>query len=153
MADEVRVQKGKMGNYHFESGTADQYALYRRSKEIGVQAAWDIYEQRLEAGIAKEQAREDLPLSMMTQFYATMNPRNLMQFLNLRNEESALKEIRQAAVQMEEIFAQHMPLTYAAYVEVKYPAIVVNLSETKFNEQEVAKNVLRNLNNYKDRRY
>jgi thymidylate synthase (FAD) len=152
MADEVRVQKGKMGNYHFEPGTPDQYALYRRSKEIGVQSQWDIYEQRLEAGIAKEQAREDLPLSLMTQFYATMNPRNLMQFLKLRNEDSALKEIRQAAVQIEEVFANYMPMTYAAYVEVKHPAIVVDLKENKFNEQETAKNVVRNLNNYKDRR-
>jgi thymidylate synthase (FAD) len=111
----ARVQKGKPGDYYFEDGTPEQTAIYLKSKEKILDLAWEVYEQRLAAGIAKEQAREDLPLSMMTQFYATMNPRNLMQFLTLRNEEHALKEIQEVAVQMEELFAEQMPLTYKAF--------------------------------------
>lgn len=111
----ARVQKGKPGDYFFEAGTDDQTAFYLRSKERSVQAAWDEYESRIAMGIAKEQAREDLPLSLMTQFYVTMNPRNLMHFLSLRNDTHALKEIRDVAVRMEEIFADAMPFTYEAY--------------------------------------
>jgi thymidylate synthase (FAD) len=115
--DEARVQQGKMGNYFFVPGSADQTALYRRSKEVFLEEAWKVYINRLEAGIAKEQAREDLPLSLMTQFYATCNPRNLMQFLALRNDVHALKEIRDAAMKMEAVFADVMPMSYNAYKE------------------------------------
>jgi hypothetical protein len=87
-----------------------------KSKEKAARASWELYQDRLTSGIAKEQAREDLPLSLMTQFYVTMNPRNLMQFLTLRNESHALAEIQAVAIKMEEIFAEHMPLTYEAYV-------------------------------------
>lgn len=114
-ANTARVQQGKMGNYFFVDGSAEQTALYRRKKELRLQAAWDDYVELLDAGIAKEQAREDMPLSMMTQFYATTNPRNLMQFLTLRNDAHALAEIRDAAVQVENLFSAAMPLTHAAY--------------------------------------
>ena len=52
----------------------------------------------------------------MTQFYFTVNPRNLMHFLSLRNDKHALKEIRDVAVEIEKIFAVTMPLTYQAYI-------------------------------------
>lgn len=118
-ADATRVQQGKMGNYYFVPGSSEQTAIYLKSKEKLLKLAWEVYQQRLEAGIAKEQAREEMPLSLMTQFYATCNPRNLMQFLTLRTDPTALKEIRDAAVQVEQIFKAHMPLTYAAYEEFK----------------------------------
>lgn len=112
---EARVQRGKMGNYYFVPASDDLTALYRREKELSLVEDWNRYQRLLEAGIAKEQAREDLPLSLMTQFYATCNPRNLMQFLTLRNDTHALAEIRQVAVKMEEIFASVMPMTYSAF--------------------------------------
>jgi thymidylate synthase (FAD) len=114
-APEARVQQGKMGNYFFVPGNAEQTALYRNFKFLDCEAAWKSYQRKLDWGIAKEQAREDLPLSLMTQFYATANPRNWMQFLTLRNDKHALAEIRDAAVQVEQILANVMPLTYAAY--------------------------------------
>jgi thymidylate synthase (FAD) len=128
----ARVQKGKPGAYYFEDGTEEQTAIYLTSKQRVVDVAWEEYERRLEAGIAKEQAREDLPLSLMTQFYATANPRNWMQFLTLRTDKTALKEIRDVAYQVEYLFKHHMPLTYSAYAgnmekaeEKMYPRIVV----------------------------
>lgn len=117
VANVARVQHGKPGDYYFEDGSDEQTAIYLQTKRKDAKRAWRTYQQRLEAGIAKEQAREELPLSLMTQFYVTMNPRNLMQFLTLRNEKHALKEIQDVAVAMEEIFATHMPLTYKAYIK------------------------------------
>lgn len=115
--DVARVQHGKPGDYYFEPGDAEQTAQYIKSKERAVQSAWQEYQYRLSIGMAKEQAREDLPLSLMTQFYATANPRNVMQFLTLRTDSHALKEIRELATQMEHQFAEVMPLTYNAYKE------------------------------------
>lgn len=112
---ESRVQKGKMGDYYFVPGTPEQTEAYWANKAASVEAAWNNYQNSLRLGIAKEQAREDLPLSLMTQFYATCNPRNLMQFLMLRNDTHALREIREAAEKVEDIFATEMPLTYAAF--------------------------------------
>lgn len=111
------VQQGKMGNYYFVAGTEEQYGLYLEEKRASAQEDIERYQRLLDAGIAKEVARQELPLSLMTQFYFTTNPRNLMHFLGLRTDSHALWEIRQAAQQIEALFAQQMPLTYNAYKE------------------------------------
>lgn len=123
----ARVQKGKPGAYFFEDGDDELTAIYLKSKERIVKVAWEEYQLRLAAGMAKEQAREDLPLSLMTQFYATANPRNWLQFLTLRTEKTALKEIREVAAQVEEQFANIMPLTYDAYINTKHPQYHLNM--------------------------
>ena len=111
--DKARIQKGKPGDYYFVDGTDEQTAAYHESKKRAVESAWTEYQYRLELGIAKEQAREDLPLSLMTQFYL----RNWLQFLALRDESHALKEIQAAAQQVATIVEEAAPLTYAAFKE------------------------------------
>lgn len=109
------IQNGKPGDYYFTEGTDEQYAVVRRTIEKHSEAAWDSYQDMLANGVAKEVARDVLPLNLMTQFYATMNPRNLMQFLSLRDDSHALWEIRQAAKQCTGYLKQHQPYTYEAY--------------------------------------
>lgn len=114
------VQSGKIGAYKHEVGSDEQYGqafAYSTSSYI---TAWHSYQNMLGAGIAREVARNVLPVGTMTQFYATCNPRNLMQFLTLRNDKNALKEIRDVAVAMEAIFADQMPYTYEAYKKNDY---------------------------------
>ena len=113
----TRVQQGKPGDYYFVDGTDEQYALYLQTKRKIAQSAWNVYQDRMSAGIAKEQAREDLPLSLMTQFYATANLRNWLQFLQLRDEAHALKEIRMAAVKVGELIREAAPITYEAFTK------------------------------------
>ena len=113
----ARVQKGKPGDYYFEEGTPEQTAGYLQSKKRAVEFAWNEYKYRLDLGIAKEQAREDLPLSLMTQFYASGNLRNWLQFLALRDEAHALEEIQAAAKQVAGIVEEIAPLTYKAFKE------------------------------------
>jgi flavin-dependent thymidylate synthase len=48
-----------------------------------------VYEERLEAGIAREQARKDLPLSTYTEWYWKTDLHNLMNFLSLRADAHA----------------------------------------------------------------
>lgn len=90
---------------------------------IIAQKAWDLYEQRLERGMAKELARNVLPVNIMTQIYFTMNARSMMNFLKLRveSDDSLVRsrpmwEIQMVADQVELHFAEHMPLTHAAFV-------------------------------------
>lgn len=109
------VQQGKVGQYTFAPGTDEQYAILRRWDEDTYMHAWDTYQGLINNGVAREVARNVLPVGIYTQFYATVNPRNLMQFLDLRNASNALFEIRDTAEQMEEFFEEKMPLTYKAY--------------------------------------
>lgn len=109
------VQKGKVGAYTFESGTVKQYHIVLDAQMEVFNLAWEKYQHQLDNGIAKEVARNVLPLSLYTQFYATANPRNIMQFLTLRNDKHALYEIRDVAQQIEKYFAETMPLTYKAF--------------------------------------
>lgn len=115
VGDIARTQEGKPGDYYFVDGSEQQTEWYRESKKRAVEAAWAEYQYRLGLGIAKEQAREDLPLSLMTQFYATANLRNWLQFLALRDESHALKEIRMAAQKVAGIVQEIAPYTYEAF--------------------------------------
>jgi thymidylate synthase (FAD) len=109
------IQKGKVGAYTFEPGDKQQFDLMLACFHDSFENSWKNYEIMLSNGIAKEVARNVLNLSLYTQFYATANPRNIMQFLTLRNDKHALYEIRLVAQKVEEEFAAAMPLTYAAF--------------------------------------
>jgi len=85
--------------------------------------AWRDYEALLENGVANEVARTVLPVGIYSEMYATCNVRSLMAFLSLRVdspdntfETKPQWEIQQVAEQMETIFAEHFPVTHAAFV-------------------------------------
>jgi thymidylate synthase (FAD) len=120
--DRNLTQVGKPGHYTFEPGTDEQYRIMIESKSRSVRAAWDEYQLQLAAGIAKEVARTDLPLSIFSSAYVTCNPRSMMSFLSLRtkHEDSTFPsypqwEINQVANIMESFFMERFPLTHAAF--------------------------------------
>jgi thymidylate synthase (FAD) len=57
-----------------------------------------------------------MPVGAYTQFYWTVNARALMNFVSLRAAEAAQLEIRRYADAVEALFADHMPVTHAAFV-------------------------------------
>jgi len=56
-----------------------------------------VYDERLTFGVAKEQARKDLPLSTYTQYIWKMDLHNLFHYLGLRLDSHAQLEIRSYA--------------------------------------------------------
>jgi thymidylate synthase (FAD) len=90
-------------------------------RERAVQRACrDAYEERIEQGIAREQARKDLPLSTYTEAYWKMDLHNLLHFLALRIHESAQEEIRAyAKVIGEEIVGKWCPLAWEAFQDYR----------------------------------
>lgn len=91
--------------------------------EEAYEAAWAAYRAMLAIGIAREMARAVLPVGLFSTAYVTFNPRSLMHFLSLRTkrDDAAVKsfpqhEINQVADQVEAIFAEHWPVTHAAFV-------------------------------------
>ena len=116
-AQRPMIQSGKIGSYTFVPGTQEQETEVINSLHEQSENAWNSYMHLKEQGVANEVARMVLPVNIMTEFYATVNPRNLMHFLDLRADEQALFEIRQVAYAMKDIFAEVMPLTYEAYTK------------------------------------
>jgi thymidylate synthase (FAD) len=109
------IQQGKIGSYYFTAGTDEQYVQMVARKKQTIELEWQNYQEQLDLGIAREVARDELGVGIYTQFYATCNPRNLMQFLTLRNASNALYEIRDTAEQMENFLELQMPLTWKAF--------------------------------------
>lgn len=75
-----------------------------------------VYAALLEAGVCREQARGILPQSMMTQYYATVNLRNLAAFIKERISMDAQYEARELARQMLAIAKEHYPLAMQALI-------------------------------------
>jgi thymidylate synthase (FAD) len=114
--EDVRSQVGKPGAYSFEP-VADDVAEATREELRGVyESAFGAYERLVELGVARELARAVLPVGAYTEFYWTVNARALMNFLSLRNSETAQREIRRYAEACEQFLADKMPVTYAAFV-------------------------------------
>ena len=67
------------------------------------------YEKLLKIGVCKEQARGILPQTMFTTFWATIDLRSLMNFLVLRDDDHAQKEIREYAKAMKELIRPYVP--------------------------------------------
>lgn len=78
-------------------------------------AARKLYELRLAFGIAKEQARKDLPLSTYTRAYWKCDLHNIFNFLRLRMDSHAQLEIRSFANCMFEIVKQVCPVACEAF--------------------------------------
>jgi thymidylate synthase (FAD) len=107
---------GKPGAYSFEP-VSDELAEATRDKLRAVyETAYLAYEQLVELGVARELARTVLPVGAYTEFYWTVNARSLMNFLSLRNSETAQREIRRYAEACERFLEEKMPVTYAAFV-------------------------------------
>lgn len=96
--------------------------LTEREHELQ-QLARKVYEERLAAGVAREQARKDLPLSTYTEAYWKIDLHNLLHFLALRMDAHAQHEIREYAnVIGNEIVSKWCPITWEAFVDYRLEA-------------------------------
>jgi thymidylate synthase (FAD) len=88
------------------------------------------YERRLQLGVAREQARKDLPLSTYTEAYWKIDLHNLLHFLHLRMDDHAQAEIRSyATVIGHEIVGRWVPLTWEAFSDYRVNAITLSAPE------------------------
>lgn len=114
-AQDFRTQIGKPGAYSFEKwpgNTKNAMATMQRHFED----SYDLYKWYIDQGMAKEQARNVLPLALYSEMYWTVNARSLMNFCNLRNASQALWEIQQYAQVVEAEWATHMPRSHETFV-------------------------------------
>jgi thymidylate synthase (FAD) len=72
--------------------------------------AHKLYDQLLEAGVAREQARMILPLTTTTKIHMTGSIRSWIHFLELRDDEHAQKEIQLVAKEIKKHFIEQFPV-------------------------------------------
>lgn len=76
----------------------------------------ELYNEFIENGVAREQARMVLPQNMYTTFYAKTDLHNLLHFIGLRSDEHSQWEIRQYSDAMLKIIAPIVPWSVDAYL-------------------------------------
>jgi thymidylate synthase (FAD) len=86
-----------------------------------------VYEERLETGVAREQARKDLPLSTYTEAYWKIDLHNLLHFLSLRMDSHAQQEIRDyATVIGEQIIQPLFPIVWEAFRDYRMDGLFLS---------------------------
>jgi len=91
-----------------------------------------LYADRLESGVAREQARKDLPLSTYTEAYWKIDLHNLLHFLSLRMDSHAQYEIREYAQLIgREIVSKWVPYTWDAFLDYRMNSTYLSDSESK----------------------
>jgi thymidylate synthase (FAD) len=98
-----------------------------------------VYEHRLEAGVSREQARIDLPLSIYTEMVWTMDLHNLLHFLDLRCQPDAQQEIRQYANVIAGIVKKCCPITFEAWEDYVFGAVTFSVQEMQLLQSYIHK--------------
>ena len=83
-----------------------------------------LYQDRIDAGVAREQARKDLPLCTYTEAYWKIDLHNLLHFLSLRMDSHAQQEIRDYATSIgENIVKPLFPVVWEAFQDYRMGAM------------------------------
>jgi thymidylate synthase (FAD) len=112
-------------------------------EEAFQRTARDLYEERLKFGVAREQARKDLPLSTYTEAYWKCDLHNLLHFLGLRMDGHAQKEIRDFANTIgNEIVAKWVPLSWEAFNDYRMSSMSFSRMEAEIFAALAMKDVI-----------
>ena len=121
----IANRQGSTGCIEEETGSY----LTSREKELQ-DTAREVYEERLSRGVAREQARKDLPLSTYTEAYWKIDLHNLFHFLSLRMDTHAQLEIRSyASVLGWKIISKWCPIAWEAFVDYRLNALFLTRLE------------------------
>jgi thymidylate synthase (FAD) len=131
-AEEWRLQstagrQGSAGSVPAETGrrlSEAEAELLARSRAV--------YLERLTAGVAREQARKDLPLSTYTEAYWKVDLHNLLHFLRLRMDDHAQLEIRRYAETIgHQIVARWCPVAWGAFLDYRAHGLRLSRAEVE----------------------
>jgi thymidylate synthase (FAD) len=126
-----QAKENRQGSSGFLKSDLDNGGLLSAVEVNFHKAARDVYEKRIAAGVAREQARKDLPLSTYTELVFKIDPRNLLHLLHERmsgdHGAHAQAEIRAYAdVIGNEIVAKLFPITWSAFQDYVLNAVTLS---------------------------
>lgn len=100
-----------------------EYSIWQTSAtdalQKHVQLSEALYENMIQSGICREQARMILPQNLYTTYWGTVNFNNLIKFIELRTHEGAQQEIQEVGNACQKILEEIWPITMATYKESK----------------------------------
>lgn len=143
---ELRLQStnNKQGSSGYMRDAAPEPALwdpellisgFSRADILATQAneaidqSYKAYSHMLNEGVAREQARNILPLATYTQCYWKIDLHNLFHFLRLRLDPHAQKEIREFAEAIAGILQDWVPNAYQAFVDYRLEGCYLSKQE------------------------
>ena len=121
---EPEVMRGQSAvNHQGSEGVVDVGEEMSAAVSEQYKSAFKLYQQLLDKGVCREQARGVLPQSTYTSFVWKMDLHNLMHFLQLRMDHHAQKEIRDYGRAIFELIQPLVPLTMEAFMDFRVYAM------------------------------
>jgi thymidylate synthase (FAD) len=106
----ARRQDKKNRQNSIDDMSVEDQAWFMQSQHILNDMAINMYEEAIKKGIAKEQARFLLPLSVSTKMYMKGSIRSWIHYINVRQGPETQKEHRDIALAIKKIFVQQFPV-------------------------------------------
>lgn len=123
-------RQGSEGEVQYETGLFDGLGSGSHAN-TAEQVAFEEYEQRIKAGVAREQARGCLPLSTWTEWRWSIDLHNLLHFLSLRLAPDAQQEIRAYAHVIAHQVSVWNPMVYEAWCDYRRDAVTLSALDIK----------------------
>lgn len=127
--DDVQAQSATNRQGREGDLPAEVKSWWRDSCVMNKQAAQKTYEEALEAGIPRELARINLPVSVYTEMYWKIDLNNFMKVLLLRMDPHTQKETREYAWAMYELAKPSFPLSFEAFEDYMLNAVTLSAME------------------------
>ena len=141
-------KQGSEGFFPLETGKEFSFA-----EQLLHQLTKQVYQERIGQGMAREQARKDLPLSTYTEAYLSMDLHNLLHLLKLRMDNHAQVEIRQYANTIgQEIVSKWAPMVWEAFEDYELNSLKFTRLDIELMKKRGMLNPtldLEDLNNFK----
>ena len=106
---ELRRQDDKNRQNSIDDLEPEVVEKFNRQMNTLFSSAFGLYNQMLEAGVAKECARMVLPLATPTRIYMTGSCRSWVHYINLRSAHGTQKEHMEIANDCKKIFIEQFP--------------------------------------------
>lgn len=127
----------------------EQIKLFKGKLAIAYDTVAQLYEETLKMGIARETARIILPVATYTEFYWSVNLRNLLHFLELRKAKDAQYDIREYATAIYDILKEYCPYVVEAFDNYNTNSVTLFANEIEaMRTGDTSKLTPRELNDY-----
>ena len=114
----TEFRKQSEDNKQASDGLVENQKNAKKVWEMGQNVAISCYRQLLDMGMAKEQARSILPLTVYTKVWWTASFQSIMNFIELRDEATSQVEIQEYARGLKEVMLKTFPETTKLWSEI-----------------------------------
>jgi len=114
----TEFRKQSEDNKQASDGLVENQKNAKKVWDMGQNVAISCYKQLLDMGMAKEQARSILPLTVYTKVWWTASFQSVMNFIELRDEPTSQVEIQEYARGLKEIMLEKFPETTKLWSEI-----------------------------------